>query len=127
MKNQSWLLLMGTVLALQTLTADWCRGDGGWLRGKQPRLQFLDDQAHPCCPDSSRNPYEERIETERHDFTQSTVTVGRGVFQLESGYTYFFGSSVILVANFSWHQFKLPAIEEDTSTIVFKGTKSSSL
>ena len=83
---------MVTALVSQTLATDWCRGDGGWLRGKQPRLQFLDDLAHPCCPDSSRDPYEERIETERHDFTQSTVTVGRGVFQLESGYTYFYKS-----------------------------------
>ena len=31
----------------------------------------------------------ERIETERHDFTQSTTTVGRGVAQFEFGYTYF--------------------------------------
>lgn len=37
-----------------------------------------------------RNPYEERIETERHDFTQSAVTVGRGVLQVEAGYTYFY-------------------------------------
>ena len=32
----------------------------------------------------------ERIETDRHDFTQSTKTVGRGVSQLEFGYTYFY-------------------------------------
>ena len=31
----------------------------------------------------------ERIETERHDFTQSTTVVGRGVTQFEFGYTYF--------------------------------------
>ena len=37
-----------------------------------------------------RDPYEERIETERHDFTQSAVTVGRGVFQVEGGYSYFY-------------------------------------
>jgi len=35
-------------------------------------------------------PYEERIETERHDFTQSATTVGRGVVQVESGYTFFY-------------------------------------
>ena len=30
-----------------------------------------------------------RIDTERHDFTQSTTTVGRHVLQFESGYTFF--------------------------------------
>jgi hypothetical protein len=30
------------------------------------------------------------METERHDFTQSTTTVGRGVFQVESGYLYLY-------------------------------------
>lgn len=32
----------------------------------------------------------ERIETDRHDFTQSTETVGRGIAQIEAGYTYFY-------------------------------------
>lgn len=53
-------------------------------------LKFWDDLmriGHPC---PQRNPWEERIETERHDFTQSTKTVGRGVRQIESGYTYFY-------------------------------------
>ncbi len=36
------------------------------------------------------DPFEERIETERHDFTQSTTTVGRGVVQFEAGYSYFY-------------------------------------
>ena len=31
----------------------------------------------------------ERVETERHDFTQSTTVVGRGVTQVEFGYTFF--------------------------------------
>ena len=30
------------------------------------------------------------METERHDFTQSAVTVGRGIVQVESGYSYFY-------------------------------------
>lgn len=49
---------------------------------------FLDDFSKPAS--RQRNPYEERIETERHDFTQSAVTVGRGVAQVEAGYTYFY-------------------------------------
>ena len=35
----------------------------------------------------------ERIETERHDFTQSTTVVGRGVTQLEFGYSFFQNSN----------------------------------
>ena len=31
----------------------------------------------------------DRIETERHDFTQSTTTVGKGVTQFEFGYSFF--------------------------------------
>ncbi len=53
----------------------------------EPLFTFLNDFNDAHCP---RDPYEERIETDRHDFTQSTVTVGRGVFQIESGYTFFY-------------------------------------
>lgn len=55
-----------------------------------PFLRFLDDFSKFGRPSLQRDPWEERIETERHDFTQSTKTVGRGVFQLESGYSYFY-------------------------------------
>jgi hypothetical protein len=51
-------------------------------------LEFLDDFTKPCC--CQRDPFEERIETERHDFTQSATTVGRGIVQIESGYAYFY-------------------------------------
>jgi hypothetical protein len=51
-------------------------------------FEFCDDIAKPWY--CQRDPCEERIETERHDFTQSAFTVGRGVVQLESGYTYIF-------------------------------------
>lgn len=53
-------------------------------------LEFCDDFAKSW--EEQRNPWEERIETERHDFTQSAVTVGSGVVQLESGYTYFYNN-----------------------------------
>jgi len=56
----------------------------------EPRIKFLDDLFSGRRATSDRDPYEERIETERHDFTQSTKTVGRGVAQLEAGYTYFY-------------------------------------
>ena len=58
--------------------------------GEEPFLPFLDDLRcfpHGMC---KRNPYEERMETERHDYTQSTTTVGRGVLQIESGYLYLY-------------------------------------
>jgi hypothetical protein len=54
-------------------------------------FEFCDDFSKPWC--AQRNPWEERIETERHDFTQSAVTVGRGVVQLESGYSFFYNDS----------------------------------
>ena len=42
--------------------------------------------------ESERESERERIETERHDFTQSTTVVGRGTTQVEFGYTFFQGS-----------------------------------
>lgn len=50
-------------------------------------FEFVDDFGKPAW--EQRDPWEERIETERHDFTQSAVTVGRHVMQLEAGYTFF--------------------------------------
>ena len=89
MKSLSWLLLIGATLVGQAV-ADPCSADVRCREREEPRIKFLDDLAHPFRPLSHRDPYAERIETERHDFTQSTTTVGRGVFQLESGYTYFY-------------------------------------
>lgn len=57
---------------------------------EEPCLAFLDDLLSFPRGTCRRNPYEERMETERHDFTQSTTTVGRGVFQVESGYLYLY-------------------------------------
>jgi len=57
---------------------------------EEPFLRFLDDLHGADGPNLERDPYEERIETERHDFTQSTITVGRGVFQIEGGYSFFY-------------------------------------
>ena len=83
-------------LSLVIVTATWsfassahaqqcCDDLGGW-----PNLKFMDDLKRIGRPCPRRDPYEERIETERHDFTQSTKTVGRGVVQIESGYSYFY-------------------------------------
>ncbi len=55
----------------------------------EPRIKFLDDLFN-WGKGSTRDPWEERIETERHDFTQSATTVGRGVSQVELGYSYFY-------------------------------------
>jgi hypothetical protein len=55
---------------------------------QESRIRFLDDLVFRDTPD--RDPWEERIETERHDFTQSSKTVGRLVAQVESGYTYYY-------------------------------------
>ncbi len=38
--------------------------------------------------EESESPYDEPIETERHDFTQSSTVVGRGVFQVEYGFLF---------------------------------------
>ena len=51
-------------------------------------FEFCDDFTKPAS--RQRDPWEERIETERHDFTQSAVTVGCGVVQFEGGYSYFY-------------------------------------
>lgn len=77
-QKMSWaFILLGSLLASNTYGEPW--------------LEFCDDFSKPArC---QRNPYEERIETERHDFTQSAVTVGRRVAQVESGYSYFYKDS----------------------------------
>lgn len=45
-------------------------------------------RAPPSADFSER--FSEPIETDRHDFTQSSRTIGRGVSQLEYGYLYFY-------------------------------------
>ena len=59
-------------------------------RSGEPFLRFLDDLLRPFDSSRESDPFAERIETDRHDFTQSTKTVGRGVVQLEAGYSYFY-------------------------------------
>jgi len=80
------LLLSGqlTVSAQESCSGE--NADAGW----EPRLKFLDDLWCLGRTAGHRDPFEERIETDRHDFTQSTTTVGRGVAQVEAGYTYFY-------------------------------------
>ncbi len=75
-------LLLTAVLALICVAAPTAAGG-------EPFLKFWDD-LHVFSHESTRAPYEERIETERHDFTQSTDTVGQGVVQIEAGYSYFY-------------------------------------
>ncbi len=77
-------MALGAVLILLSCQAAFGGGP------EEPRLKFLDDFFYLGSPPCQQDPFEERIETERHDFTQSTRTVGRGVIQLESGYTYLY-------------------------------------
>lgn len=59
----------------------------------QPFGHAEDHWLRRCCifgGESDRDPYEEPIETDRHDFTKTTKTVGRGVAQIEGGYLYFY-------------------------------------
>ena len=81
------ILLMVTLSPQLRAEAQTCC-DG--YHHEEPFLAFMDDLC--CFPRGTckRNPYQERMETERHDFTQSTTTVGRGVVQVESGYLYLY-------------------------------------
>ncbi len=82
----SIIFVATTLCSASEVNAQHCTpNDGCW-----PRLKFMDDLARIGRPCPQRDPFEERIETERHDFTQSSKTVGRGVFQIESGYSYFY-------------------------------------
>lgn len=82
---------VASVLAVLTLLgASQCFSQECCASHGQPLFKFLDDLGRIGRPCPQRDPYEERIETERHDFTQSTKTVGRGVVQIESGYSYFY-------------------------------------
>ena len=74
---------VGTLLILAMLS-----GNGSSLFAEEHFIRFLDDLLLMDTPD--RDPWEERIETDRHDFTQSPRTIGRLVAQIESGYTYFY-------------------------------------
>lgn len=60
------------------------------IHAEECALLFLDDLFAPLQADESRDPWAERMETDRHDYTQSARTVGRGVSQLEMGYTYYY-------------------------------------
>lgn len=53
----------------------------GTVEAQGQLIEFCDDWGKPAA--EQRDPYEERIETERHDFTQSAITVGRHVLQVE--------------------------------------------
>lgn len=76
------------LLSIALLTSCFCAAPPPSAAAPPPLLEFLDDFTKPVH--LQRAPFDERIETERHDFTQSATTVGRGVFQIESGYSYFF-------------------------------------
>ena len=82
-------VVCGLGMILATAVESRCAACGQGCT-EEPFIKFLDDLCNPCGAHSDRDPYEERIETDRHDFTQSTKTVGRGVVQFEGGYTFFY-------------------------------------
>lgn len=86
--NKSMLagLCAAGLVVLGALRADDARG----AEPSESDVTFLDAVFRPSQSDTFRDPWEERMETDRHDFTPSTKTVGRGVAQLEGGYTYFY-------------------------------------
>jgi hypothetical protein len=79
------LWLSGLIVLCGTVQAALAQGNRG-----EPCIRFLDDLFRPRANSARENPYEEPIETDRHDFTQSARTVGRGVVQLEAGYSYYY-------------------------------------
>jgi len=78
------VLILGCLFLTALFTRAALSGDSGPC--DEPRIKFLDDLVGV----HRRDPFEERIETERHDFTQSTKTVGYHVAQSEAGYSYFY-------------------------------------
>ncbi len=75
-----------TIIPLRTLLLVFLCGSPAVSHGQW--FEFCDDFTKPYrC---QRDAFEERIETERHDFTQSAVTVGKGIVQIEGGYSYFY-------------------------------------
>jgi hypothetical protein len=77
-----WIVALGALLSLSTFNLA-CS-----VASAECWLSFCDDLFGGDF--DCENPYAERIETERHDFTQSAVTVGRGVVQIEGGYSFFY-------------------------------------
>jgi hypothetical protein len=71
-------LLFVAFLSLGPLVLSHAAASSPWL------TQLLSEQT------GSESPYAERMETDRHDFTQSSKTVGRGVIQTELGYSFFY-------------------------------------
>ncbi len=81
------VLILGCLFLTALFTRAALSGDSGPC--DEPRIKFLDDLVGV----HRRDPFEERIETERHDFTQSTKTVGYHVAQIEAGYSYFYNDN----------------------------------
>ena len=85
--RSAWIIVILTTATLFFgVSGSVAAAENGW----EPRIKFLDDLFCPGNRASHRNPFEEPIETDRHNFTQSAKTVGRGVVQLEAGYSYFY-------------------------------------
>lgn len=89
MHRYAWML--GLVVLTALFAGPIQAAESGSYDG--PRIKFLDDLFGGDYAGHRRDPFAERIETERHDFTQSTKTVGYHVAQIEAGYSYFYNDS----------------------------------
>jgi hypothetical protein len=92
------LLLIFVALCCDRAVADVAEADGSptfFLTGLREPSSASPDEGIAFesieleSLETERDEDGERIETDRHDFTQSTTVIGRGVFQIETGYSFF--------------------------------------
>src|SRR4051794_22638848 len=59
-----------------------------WVRGESNGPPTLMQWSYGKPPSDDGSPLDEPLEADRPDFTESPKTVGKGVVQLETGYTF---------------------------------------
>lgn len=92
---QHHLLRLGLcfAIAVTMLSSGVVSGDESWFhRGTFEGRKTLFQWSYGTSFDGGPPGYDEPLVTDRPDFTEASTTVGRGVVQLETGYTYFYDS-----------------------------------